>query len=110
MLMYSPNTKNLRSDFVQYLGYSSVPKYMESSDTKNLIYNGALKDVIVITDLKRIGEKLKRKDYTDALIELDSLKSRRASSMVNNPTNNKHMLFYLNFVDGVKKTDENLVC
>ena len=81
---------------------------MESSNRTDLIYNGALKDVMVITDLKRIGEKLKRNDYLHALIELGELKSRRASSLINDSTNSKHMIFYKNFIDGIDKQMKSL--
>ncbi len=99
MLMFSENSKNLRADFVKYLGYTDRSPYMTEAPLK---YNGALKDVMMISDLKRIGASIRRGDIRSALLELQKIKTTKMRNLISDTGDLAHQAFYKNFIYGVK--------
>ena len=103
MLMYSPNTKSLRSDLVTYLSSERPAAFVKQDDLALTRYQGVLKDVMIVSDLKRIGSKLSGGNFSDALKELSTLKDRNRVSIVRDGTNLAHDEFYRNFKAGIEK-------
>ena len=108
LFMNAPNTKNLRTDFVNFISRDDTQQFVNPSDMDLVSYGGVLKDVMVISDLKRVGEKLSQGKIDTAISELEELRSKRKEALVRYPHIKEHRNFHQNFVSGVKTQMKSL--